>query len=173
MCRRHGALLFMDARADRALTRVEHRVEPDHVGLAGEAEQRGDAFAGVRHDGVEVDHPRDALAGLGDDPRRDGTGIAVRDQHHAGQIFIVQHVDDIGDVRRVADIATDQVAAFAEAGEGWGMDGVPLGFEPFADELPRPAAHTAAVHQDETGHAAVSCGSRLATSSDGTSGPQR
>ena len=49
----------------------------------------------MRHDRIEVDHPRDPLARLREHAGRDGAGIAVRDQDHVAQILVVQDVDDV------------------------------------------------------------------------------
>ena len=60
----HRALLFVNARTYRSFAVLQHCIEPRGFFLAREAHYGCNALARMRHDGIEVDHAPDTLAGL-------------------------------------------------------------------------------------------------------------
>ena len=78
-----------------------------------------------RHVGVEVDDVGDPL---GDPVGRTGDdrpAVASADQNHTGQVLVVQHVDDIGDVGVEIDLRMREVDALAVPSQGGGAYVVP------------------------------------------------
>ena len=111
------------------------------------------ALAVPRHEGVEIDQLRDALARPVGDAGRHHAAIAVPDQHDIAQVLHLEHADDIGDVGVEIDRRAGEMRALAEAGIGRRPQLMPGGAHQRAHLLPGPGRRPGAMGDDEHGHA--------------------
>jgi hypothetical protein len=73
----------------------------------------------------------------------------VADQHHVAQLFALDQVQHVVDVRAQGDLRGHQVRAFAHAGQGDGMHLVAGRAQGREHGPPAPGASPGAVHEND------------------------
>ncbi len=147
-----GAILLVDVKHRRGRRRAPDLAALDrgeHAGadLLGGAVDR--PLAVVRQERVEEHKGGDAIEDLlgraGDRP----AAVRMADEADVAQVFVFDHVDDVGDVGVEIDRAARQVRALAEPGERRREHGMALRAQKIGDTTPAPAAVPGAMHQHE------------------------
>ena len=103
-------------------------------------------FTGVG--GVEVHDATDALGGTVGDTGDHHPAVAVPDQDHVAEIFVVEHRDDVGDVQVEIDRGAQQVRSLPQPGERGGVHVVARGPQQTRDTLVAPPTVRAAVDEN-------------------------
>src|SRR6185436_2363030 len=102
---------------------------------------------------VEIDELRNTVRNPIRDSGRDHAAITVADQSHVAQVFELEHLDDVLDVRVEPHVAARQMNALAEPSVSRGPQLVPALAQARAHLLPGPARRPGAVRYQESGHA--------------------
>ncbi len=110
------------------------------------------ALARLRDDGVDVDEVAQALGHPVRDGRADHAAVGVDDQHDLVQLFHLDGVGHVGDVRLQRDRGRHEVHALAHAGERHGMHAMPGPGQRRHHVAPAPAAVPGAVDEQEIRH---------------------
>ena len=124
-----------------------------HEGVEGRPAVRRDeveqALAVLRHEGIEIDELGDPLRHLLGNARDHHAARAVADEDHAIEVLVLQDVDDVLDMGGQGNLRPGEVGAFAEAGQGGGVDRVALLAETRGHLVPAPTAEPCRMNQHE------------------------
>ncbi len=138
-----------------------------HRMAAVRSSEVGEALAVTRHERVEIDQPRDALARAVGHAGRHHAPVAVADQYDVVQILAVQRAAHVGDMGVEVVLRARQMLALAKAGVGGNEDLVPGRRHQGPHLLPRPAGGPRPVGDDECGHGRIPKGNRAARTPPG------
>ena len=111
-----------------------------------------EAYAVRQRRGVDVDQLRKLLCESIRDCCDHQAGVAVADEDDVGQSFVLDQVEDVGDVRVEIDLRIAQVLSFAESSERHRMDFMTVGSQRLRDGVPGPSAEPESGNQHERCH---------------------
>ena len=120
----------------------------DHLGRE-QVEQR---LAVFRQESVEIDQRPDPLADRGGNAGDHHAAIGMAADDHIGQVLILDHVDDIADMRRERDVIVGEMGALADAGMGRRVNVMPGGTQQARDTRVAPSPMPSAVNENKRCH---------------------
>ncbi len=101
---------------------------------------------------VEIDELADPVERAVGDARDHHPAVAVAGEDRVAEVLVVEHVDDVGDVRVEVDVGAQQVGPLTQAGQRRAVNLVALPPQDPGDLLVAPAAVAAPVDEDIRGH---------------------